>query len=130
MAQAHDVLTSSARAADVIDDDRPMFGQGCRIDEHDRQPGAIDLLHLGVPVGQPDRDDAIDGRADHRGGEAAVERRDEVEGVCRSSATSATPSLNAPKNGLLKITLSACGVSTPMVIVWRCVSIRATGCGR
>ena len=46
------------------------------------------------------------------------------------SAASATPSENAPKKGLEKMTDSAWGVSTPMVRVARWDSIRATGWGR
>jgi hypothetical protein len=47
-----------------------------------------------------------------------------------ASATSATPAANVAKNGLWKVVASACGVTTPIDIVRRRASIRATGCGR
>ena len=81
MAQAGDVLGGRARAADVVDLDAAVLGQRGRVDEHDRQAGAADLLDLGVRVGQADGDDAVDRRPAHRPGQAAVERRDEVQAV-------------------------------------------------
>ena len=118
-------------AALVVDLDRAVLRQRRRVDEHDRQAGAADLLDLRVVVGQADGDDTVDRRATHRAGQAAMQRRDEVEAVAGLlGRRSATPSLNAPKNGLEKMTQRACGVRTPIVSVWRWVSIRATGCGR
>ena len=108
----------------------PWSGQGGRVDQDDRHAGAPDLLDLRVVVAQADGDDAVDRRPAHRAGQAAVERRDEVEARSRTaSAATATPSLNAPKNGFEKMTDRACGVSTPIVSVSRWLSIRATGCG-
>ena len=60
----------------------------------------------------------------------ALERRDELQRVALLLGGERDALANAPKNGLEKTTDSACGVSTPMVWVWRWVSIRATGCGR
>ena len=81
MPEAEDVFAGGARPADVVDLDRAVLGQGRRVDEHDRDVGATDLLDLRVPVRQADRDDPVDGGAAHGPGQAAVQRRDEVEAV-------------------------------------------------
>ena len=130
VAEADEVLGGRPGAADVVDLDRAVLRQGGRVDQDDRHAGAPDLLDLRVVVGQADGDDAVHGRPAHRAGQAAVQRRDEVQARSRTPRPRpATPSLNAPKNGFEKMTDSACGVSTPIVSVWRWVSIRATGWG-
>ena len=78
-----EVLGRRPRAADVVDLDRAVLRQRGRVDQDDRHARATDLLDLGVVVAQADRDDAVDGRPAHRPRQAAVQRRDEVQGVAR-----------------------------------------------
>ena len=81
MAERQDVLGGGPGPSDIVDLDRSVLRQGGRVHEDDRDPGAADLLHLGVVVGQADRDDAVDRRPAHGAGQRAVERRDEVQAV-------------------------------------------------
>ena len=74
--------SAAARAPPcVVDVDRAVVRQGARVDEDDRHAGAPDLLDLGMVVAETDGDDAVDRRPAHRPGQAAVQRRDEVERV-------------------------------------------------
>ena len=68
-------------ATGVVDLDRAVLRQRRRVDQHDRQAGPADVLHLRVVVGQADGHDAVHRRAVHRAGQAAMQRRDEVEPV-------------------------------------------------
>ena len=81
MAERDQVLGRGPRAADVVDLDRAVLRQRGRVDQDDRQPGAADLLDLGMVVGQADGDHPVDRRPAHRPRQRAVERRDEVEAV-------------------------------------------------
>ncbi len=74
--------SAAARAPPgVVDLDRAVFRQGRRVHQDDGQAGAPDLLDLRVVVGQADGDHAVHGRPAHRPGQAAVQRRDEVQAV-------------------------------------------------
>src|SRR3954449_12983683 len=81
MAELEQVLRRRARAALVIDLDERQVLERAGVDHDERQPGRTDLLDLRVIRRQPDRDDAVDGGAAHRPGEAATQRGDEVERV-------------------------------------------------
>ena len=83
VAEAQQVLRGGAGAALVVDLHARLVRQRGRVHHHERHAGGADLLDLGVARGQADRDDAVDRRPAHRAGEAAVERRDEVERVAR-----------------------------------------------
>ena len=95
--------SAAARAPpDVVDLDRAVLRQRGRVDEHDRHAApAGSARPPGWSSRRADGDDAVDGRPAHRPGQAAVQRRDEVEARSRAPRPrAATPSLNAPKNGL------------------------------
>ena len=81
VAEPDEVLGRRAGAADVVDLDRAVLRQRRRVDQHDRHARPPDLLDLGMVVAQADGHDAVDRRPAHRPGQAAVQRRDEVERV-------------------------------------------------
>jgi hypothetical protein len=130
VAKAQQVLGGRAGARLVVDDDRAVLRQVIRVDEDHRDAGAADLADLGMVGGQADGHDPVDRRAADREGQRAVQRRDEVQLVAEVLGGMGDALAEEAKNGLEKMTARACGVSTPRVMVWRWVSIRATGFGR
>ncbi len=79
--QVQQVLRGGTGAALVVDLDAGLVRHRAGVHHHERQPGGPDLLHLGVPRGQTDRDHAVHRGAAHRAGQRALQRRDEVERV-------------------------------------------------
>ena len=83
MAKLEEVLGGRPRPTDIVDRDRAPLGQGGRVDEHDRNAGATDLVDVGMVARQADRDHPVDRGVVHRAGQRAAQRRDELEGVAR-----------------------------------------------
>ena len=80
---ADQMLGRRAGAADVVDLDRAVPRQRVGVDHDDRHARPPDLLDLWMVVAQPDGHHAVHGRPAHRPGQAAVQRRDEIQGVAR-----------------------------------------------
>ena len=65
MAQVQEMLGRRERAPFVVDRDGAVLGEGRRIDEHDREAGVADVLHVRVILAEADGDEAVDAGSLH-----------------------------------------------------------------